>query len=87
MARGTDSVTLTIPSGWSDQTSSWTRGNVLLSVQAPASYGLPQFHDPRMARTSAAARWQTDMTAIWSGEDGWTYPTLVTDCFCRSILG
>lgn len=31
--------------------------------------------------------WQTDMTAIWSGEDGWAYLTLVMDCFCRSILG
>jgi putative transposase len=31
--------------------------------------------------------WQTDMTAIWCGEDGWAYLTLVTDCFCRSILG
>lgn len=31
--------------------------------------------------------WQTDMTAVWCGEDGWAYLTLVTDCFCRSILG
>lgn len=31
--------------------------------------------------------WQTDMTAIWCGEDGWAYLVLVTDCFCRSILG
>ena len=31
--------------------------------------------------------WQTDMTAVWCGEDGWGYLTLVTDCFCRSILG
>lgn len=31
--------------------------------------------------------WQTDMTAIWCGEDGWGYLTIVTDCFCRSILG
>ena len=27
------------------------------------------------------------MTAVWCGEDGWAYLTLVTDCFCRSILG
>ena len=31
--------------------------------------------------------WQTDMTSVWCGEDGWAYLTLVTDCFCRSILG
>lgn len=31
--------------------------------------------------------WQTDMTAIWCGEEGWGYLTVVTDCFCRSILG
>jgi len=31
--------------------------------------------------------WQTDMTAVWCGEDGWAYLTLVVDCFCPSILG
>lgn len=31
--------------------------------------------------------WQTDMTAVWCGEDGWAYLTFVMDCFCRSILG
>jgi putative transposase len=31
--------------------------------------------------------WQTDMTAVWCGEDGWAYLTFVVDCFDRSILG
>jgi len=31
--------------------------------------------------------WQTDLTAVWCGEDGWAYFTAVLDCFCRSILG
>jgi len=31
--------------------------------------------------------WQTDMTAIWCGEDGWGYLTAVLDCFDRSMLG
>jgi putative transposase len=30
---------------------------------------------------------QTDMTAIWCGDDGWDYLTAVLDCFDRSILG
>jgi hypothetical protein len=31
--------------------------------------------------------WQTDLTAVWCGEDGWGYFTAVLDCYCRSILG
>lgn len=31
--------------------------------------------------------WQTDLTAVWCGEDGWAYFTAVLDCYCRSILG
>src|ERR1700730_13047991 len=38
-ALGMDSVTLTVPAGWSDQTSQVTGEAGLLRVQAPASYG------------------------------------------------
>ena len=31
--------------------------------------------------------WQTDLTSVWCGEDGWCYFTAVIDCYCRSILG
>ncbi len=31
--------------------------------------------------------WQTDLTAVWCGEDSWGYFTAVIDCWCRSILG
>lgn len=31
--------------------------------------------------------WQTDLTAVWCGEDGWAYLVAVEDTFCRSILG
>ena len=31
--------------------------------------------------------WQTDLTALWCGEDGWAYFTAVLDCYDRSILG
>lgn len=31
--------------------------------------------------------WQTDMTSVWCGEDGWAYLTAVIDCFDRTILG
>jgi putative transposase len=31
--------------------------------------------------------WQTDVTAIWCGEDGWGYLTAVLDRFDRSLLG
>ncbi len=30
--------------------------------------------------------WQTDLTAVWCGEDGWAYLTAVIDCYCRTIL-
>jgi hypothetical protein len=36
---GMDSIELTIPPGWSDQTSGWHGEAVLLRVQAPVSYG------------------------------------------------
>jgi putative transposase len=31
--------------------------------------------------------WQTDLTSVWCGEDGWGYFTAVIDCYCRTILG
>lgn len=31
--------------------------------------------------------WQTDLTAVWCGEDGWSYFTAVIDCYDRTILG
>ncbi len=31
--------------------------------------------------------WQTDLTSVWCGEDGWCYFTAVIDCYDRSILG
>ena len=31
--------------------------------------------------------WQTDLTSVWCGEDGWGYFTAVIDCYDRSILG
>jgi len=31
--------------------------------------------------------WQTDLTSVWCGEDGWAYMTAVIDCYDRSILG
>jgi putative transposase len=31
--------------------------------------------------------WQTDLTSVWCGEDGWAYFCAVIDCFDRSILG
>lgn len=31
--------------------------------------------------------WQTDLTNVWCGEDGWGYFTAVIDCFDRTILG
>ena len=31
--------------------------------------------------------WQTDLTSVWCGEDGWSYFTAVIDCYDRSILG
>ena len=31
--------------------------------------------------------WQTDLTSVWCGEDGWAYFTAVIDCYDRTILG
>ena len=31
--------------------------------------------------------WQTDLTSVWCGEDGWAYFCAVIDCFDRSLLG
>jgi len=31
--------------------------------------------------------WQTDLTSVWCGEDGWAYFCAVIDCYDRSILG
>lgn len=31
--------------------------------------------------------WQTDLTSVWCGEDGWCYFTAVIDCYDRTILG
>lgn len=33
------------------------------------------------------ALWQTDLTNVWCGEDGWCYFTAVIDCYDRSVLG
>ncbi|MCA1838518.1 MAG: DDE-type integrase/transposase/recombinase, partial [Actinobacteria bacterium] len=30
--------------------------------------------------------WQTDLTAVWCGEDGWAYFCGVIDCFDRNLL-
>ena len=37
--------------------------------------------------TASNQLWQTDMTSIWCGEDGWGYFTAVIDCYDRSLLG
>ena len=37
--------------------------------------------------TASNQLWQTDMTAIWCGEDGWGYFTAVIDCHDRVLLG
>lgn len=56
-------------------------------------YGLtrPRPHPKAQGRpfdvTAPNQLWQTDMTAVWCGEDGWAYLTAVLDCFDRSILG
>ena len=31
--------------------------------------------------------WQTDLTSVWCGDDGWCYFTAVIDCYDRTILG
>ncbi len=56
-------------------------------------YGLtrPRPHPKAQGRpfdvTAPNQLWQTDMTAIWCGEDDRAYLTAVLDCFDRSILG
>jgi len=37
--------------------------------------------------TASNQLWQTDMTSIWCGEDGWGYFTAVIDCYDRVLLG
>ena len=37
--------------------------------------------------TASNQLWQTDMTSIWCGEDGWGYFTAVIDTFDRVLLG
>jgi len=37
--------------------------------------------------TASNQLWQTDMTSIWCGEDGWGYVTAVIDTFDRVLLG
>ena len=56
-------------------------------------YGLkrPRPHAKAQGRPFDVTRpnqlWQTDMTSLWCGEDGWGYLTAVMDCYDRSILG
>lgn len=37
--------------------------------------------------TASNQLWQTDMTSIWCGEDGWGYVTAVIDTYDRVLLG
>ncbi len=37
--------------------------------------------------TASNQLWQTDMTSIWCGEDGWGYFTAVIDTYDRMLLG
>lgn len=37
--------------------------------------------------TAPNVLWQTDLPAVWCGEDAWAYFTAVIDCFERCILG
>jgi putative transposase len=37
--------------------------------------------------TASNELWQTDLTSVWCGEDGWCYFTAVIDCYDRTILG
>lgn len=51
----------------------------------------PKHHPKAQGRPFCLTRsnelWQTDMTSVWCGEDGWGYFTAVIDCFDRSIIG
>lgn len=58
-------------------------------------WGLQKKHRPRHPKaqgrpfdiTAPNVLWQTDLTSVWCGEDGWGYFTAVIDCYDRSILG
>lgn len=58
-------------------------------------WGLQKKHRPKHPKAQgrpfdiAASNvlWQTDLTSVWCGEDGWGYFTAVIDCYDRSILG
>ena len=58
-------------------------------------WGLQKKHRPKHPKaqgrpfdiTAPNVLWQTDLTSVWCGEDGWAYYTAVIDCFDRSILG
>lgn len=51
----------------------------------------PKPHPKRQGRpfniTASNQLWQTDLTAVWCGEDGWAYFCGVIDCYDRSLLG
>lgn len=53
------------------------------AMDSPDRVRIPR---PRVV-TAPNQLWQTDITAIWCGEDGWAYLTAVLDCFDCSILG
>lgn len=50
----------------------------------------PKPHPKRQGRpfdiTAPNVLWQTDLTSVWCGEDGWAYFCGVVDCFDRSLL-
>jgi putative transposase len=58
-------------------------------------WGLQKKHRPKHPKaqgrpfdiTASNVLWQTDLTSVWCGEDGWGYFTAVIDCYDRSILG
>lgn len=59
------------------------------------TWGLQKKHRPKHPKAQGRpfdiaapnVLWQTDLTSVWCGEDGWAYYTAVIDCFDRSILG
>jgi putative transposase len=58
-------------------------------------WGLQKKHRPKHRKAqgrpfdieTSNVLWQTDLTSVWCGEDGWAYFTAVIDCYDRSILG
>lgn len=50
----------------------------------------PKLHPKRQSRPfdiqAPNVLWQTDLTAVWCGEDGWAYFCGVIDCFDRTLL-